>query len=177
VVPGLVHRFSQAASPSQRKKERRRFLVSSWSDLFRPTLVYLWPSPHSQGWYSRTPLRLRPLPHLTYRTARRKHLERSPLAVTSANHWRSAHRPTLTSRGSRPVASHLLTFPHQWWGTSTRGRSSCRGLEYGGGLTSGPLHALDSELFFFLCDGLAAYEKRYIRPGTTLGTSPTSVWR
>jgi hypothetical protein len=32
-------------------------------------------------------------------------------------------------------------------------------------------------LSFFLCDGLAAYEKRYIRPGTTLGTSPTSVWR
>jgi hypothetical protein len=28
---------------------------------------------------------------------------------------------------------------------------------------------------FFLCDGLAAYEKRCTRPGTTPGTSPTSV--
>jgi hypothetical protein len=28
---------------------------------------------------------------------------------------------------------------------------------------------------FFLCDGPAAYEKRYTRPGTTLGTPPTSV--
>jgi hypothetical protein len=30
---------------------------------------------------------------------------------------------------------------------------------------------------FFLCDELAAYGKPYIRPGTTLGTSPISVWR
>jgi hypothetical protein len=29
-------------------------------------------------------------------------------------------------------------------------------------------------LLFFLCDKLATYEKRYIRPNATLGTSPTS---
>jgi hypothetical protein len=30
---------------------------------------------------------------------------------------------------------------------------------------------------FFLCDRLTAYTKRYIRPGTTLGTSVINVWR
>jgi hypothetical protein len=32
-------------------------------------------------------------------------------------------------------------------------------------------------LSFFLCDELPANEYRYIRPGTTLGTPPTSVGR
>jgi hypothetical protein len=44
-------------------------------------------------------------------------------------------------------------------------------------VTDWPLTVVALLLSFFLCDGLAAYEKRCTRPGTTLGTPPTSVQR
>jgi hypothetical protein len=124
--------------PSSRT--RQRFLASSWSDLPRPVPVYLRPCQQFQAWtrwYSRTPLRPPPpptpsgspdceepasggVPPPPPPASEKEAPGEEPLAVTSAGHWRSAHRPVHTSTGSRPTASHLLTSPHQRWGTSTR---------------------------------------------------------